>query len=296
MTPHPRRAPLLAVLAWVVVALPLFAAQGSFANHEDPVLRALWAEGLELERREELLESTRRYEAIAEAVPSSVFIRWRIARNYWRYGERLPMDNKRGRLESFGAAKEWAERSLELDEECGECVLWQLAAMGRLATTGGVIKAARSASRIARLIERGIALRPTHVDNERNATLANLYYAGSAFYRVVPDWLWLRWVIGVRGDNHRALDYIQKAIAISSARVDYQVELGAVLLCIGTDDRDEARIEQGRAVLRRAMEIEDFQSTDSFDREHARIMIEEPKRACGYSRDGWIDLGRAARR
>jgi hypothetical protein len=88
----------------------------------------------------------------------------------------------------------------------------------------------------------------------------------------------------------------KKAIAISDARVDYQVELGAVLLCIGTDDRDEARIEQGRAVLRRAMEIEDFQSTDSFDREHARIMIDDPKRACGYSRDSWIDLGRAVRR
>ena len=62
-----------------------------------------------------------------------------------------------------------------------------------------------------------------------------------------------------------------------------------------TDERDEVRIAQGRAVLQRAMEIEDFQSTDTFDREHARIMIEEPKRACGYSRDSWIDLGRAAR-
>jgi hypothetical protein len=159
MIPHPRYIASLAILAWVALALPAFAAQGSFADHEDPVLRALWAEGLELERREELLESTRCYEAIAEAVPSSVFIRWRIARNCWRYGERLPMDDKRGRLEAFGAATKWAERSLELDEECGECVLWKLAAMGRLATTGSVIKAAHSASRIARLIDLGPAVR-----------------------------------------------------------------------------------------------------------------------------------------
>jgi hypothetical protein len=286
---------LLAVLAWIALTLPPCAAQGSFAKHEDPLLRALWAEGLEFERREELVESTRCYEAIAEAAPSSVFIRWRIARNYWRYGERLPLDDKRGRIETFGAAKTWADRSLQLDEECGECVLWKLAAMGRLATTGSVITAARSASRIGRLIERGIALKPSHADNERNVTLANLYYAGSAFYRILPDWLWLRWVIGVRGDNDRALDYIRKAIAISGQRVDYQVELGAVLLCIGTEGGDETRIEDGRAVLRRAMEIEDFQSTDHFDREHARIMIEEPKRACGYSRDSWIDLEQAAR-
>jgi tetratricopeptide (TPR) repeat protein len=287
---------LLALLAWLALALPPLVAHASFADHDDPALRELWAEGLEFERREELAESTRRYEAIAEAVPDSAFIRWRIARNYWRQGERLPMDDKRGRLATFGAAKEWADRSLALDQECGECVLWKMAAMGRLATTGGVIRAASSASRIARLIERGIALRPTHADNERNVTLANLYYAGSAFYRVVPDWIWLRWVIGVRGDNHRALDYIRKAIEICDVRVDYQVELGAVLLCIGTDEDDEARIEEGRAVLRRAMQIEEFQSTDYFDREHARIMIEEPERACGYSRDSWIDLSRAARR
>ena len=52
MTLHPRCVALLVVLAWVALAPPAFATQGSFANHEDPVLRALWAEGLELESRE----------------------------------------------------------------------------------------------------------------------------------------------------------------------------------------------------------------------------------------------------
>jgi len=291
------------VASWVWVAClvaglaggPAAARPASIPPMDDPGLQRRWEEGLALERREQLLESSRHYRAIAAARPDSAFIRWRLARNHWRYAERLPQDDKVGRLHHFGLANHWADAALAVDPECGECVLWKVAALGRLATTQGVLTAAGQASTIAELIDRGIALQPSYADNERNVTLANLYYAGSAFYRVVPDWFWLGLVIGVRGDKHRALDYIQRAIEISGARVDYQVELGAVLLCIGTQEDDPTRIEAGREVLRNAMAIEDFQSTDGFDREHARILVREPQRACGYSRDGWIDLSEAAR-
>jgi tetratricopeptide (TPR) repeat protein len=288
-------APALAMLVAMAAIVAPAPARASFADHADPVLRALWIEGLALERREELLESTRRYEAIAEVVPGSAFIHWRIARNYWRFAERLPMDDKQGRLGYFGRADDWAGRSLEIDEGCGECVLWKVAALGRLATTRGLFQAAGSASTIADLIERGIALNPDHSDDPRNVTLANLYYAGAAFYRIVPDWIWLRLVIGVRGDRQRALEYIHRAIEISEPRVDYQVELGAVLLCMGTEDAEVARVEEGREVLRAALALDDYQSTDHFDREHAAILLVEPGRACGYSRDGWIDMAEAAK-
>ena len=262
----------------------------------DPLVRQLWYEGLEAEQREDLVSAAARYERIAEALPQSAFIRWRIARNYWRFAERVPVDDKKQRLHYFELADEWAGRSLALDEKCGECVLWKLAAMGRIATTSGVLKSMDLAPTIAEMIDRGIALRPQHSDDEKNSTLGNLYYAGSAFYRIVPDWFWVQWVIGVRGDKQRALDYIRKALEISATRIDYQVELGAVLLCIGDDEADPARIDEGRRVLRAAMREElYFQSTDAVDIEHAQILIDHPDRACGYSRDGWIDLSEARR-
>ena len=92
----------------------------------------------------------------------------------------------------------------------------------------------------------------------------------------------------------RALDYIQRALAMSPSRIDYQVELGAILLCIGSHESDGARIEEGRTILREAMEGEHFQSTDELDVEHARLLVAEPDRACGYSRDGWFDVRRSA--
>jgi tetratricopeptide (TPR) repeat protein len=256
----------------------------------EPDLATTWDEGLALERRELLLESAARYESLATRLPDSAFLRWRIARNYWRFGERLPTHDKVSRMGYFELAEAWADESLRLQPECGECVLWKLAAKGRQATTGSRVKAAGLASEIGALIERGIALRPAHRDNESNATLANLYYAGAAFYRILPDWFWLKWMIGIRGDKRRSLAYIEKALEITGSRVDYQVELGAVLLCLGHSEKDSGRIEEGRGVLRHAMGVDHFQSTDAIDVEHAHILIEEPEKACGYSRDGWIDL------
>jgi hypothetical protein len=260
----------------------------------DADLSLLWRQGVDFERREVLLESARRYEAIAQRLPDSSTIRWRIARNYWRHAEGLSVDDKDGRMRYFGLADDWADRSLAIDAECAGCVLWKLASKGRLATTGGVMTQLGAASEIADMIERGIALEPTHLDEGGwNSTLGNLYYAGAAFYRIVPEWFWVKWMIGVRGDKERSLDYIRKALAITEGRVDYQVEHGAVLLCLGHDRGEPARIEEGRGVLEKAMTLETFQGTDALDLEHARILLDHPDRACGYSRDGWIDLSRA---
>jgi tetratricopeptide (TPR) repeat protein len=262
----------------------------------DPRVHALWSEGEALERAEQLLQSAQHYEEIDALLPNSAFLQWRISRNYWRYAERIPVDDKRGRLHYFGLADSWAGRSLDNDPECGECVLWKLAAMGRLATTGGTVKAMQLASTIGKMIERGIALHPTHHDEGRaNVALANLYYAGAAFYRIVPDWVWVQWVIGVRGDRERALEYIRKAVAISDPRVDYQVELGAVLLCLGSERHDAHLLDEGREALRAASGIAHFQSTDEIDLGHARILLAEPERACGYSRDGWISASEVRR-
>jgi len=284
---------LLAPLAWMLAAPPCAVAT-SLATHENPRIRALWTEGEALERQDEFAESSRRYERIAEALPDSATVRWRLARNYWRVGESLDTDDKRGRLHFFALANRWADDSLAANEDCAECCLWKGASLGRLATTRGVMQAAGAASTIAEIFERGIALRPTHRDGPDSSTLGNLYYAAATFYRIVPDWWWLAVVIGVRGDNHRALRYIESAIELHPMRVDYQVERGAILLCIGSHDGDEERIEQGRIALAESVGMQDVLSTDAMDRDHARILIAEPDKACGYSRDGWIDLSEAA--
>jgi tetratricopeptide (TPR) repeat protein len=257
----------------------------------DPAQARLWREGFALERSESFLASNQRYEQLAAAHPESAFLAWRIARNHWRYGERLPFDAKADRRAAYARSLEWAQRSLERDPDCGECVLWAVVARGRLATTVGVIASVPMVKPMAGLIERGIALQPTSRDNEWNTTLGNLYYAASAFYRVAPDGAWVEWVIGARGNKDRALDYIERAIAISPMRVDYRLEHGVVLTCIGVERRDADALTRGRRELESTRTMPRHLGTDAVDQKHADTLLAKPELACGYSRDGFIDLG-----
>jgi len=256
----------------------------------DPALRGLWEQGVAAELDDRLLDSARVYELIAGRVPEESFTYWRIARNYWRAGESLPVEDAAGRIALFESAESWAGRGISIDPDCAPCMLWKFVAIGRQATTRGVMSAVRDAREMDQLLTRGIQLQPTHSDGEGNSTLGNLYYAGAVFYRVVPDWWWLRLFMGVRGDKDKSLTYARRAVEISEARVDYRVELGAVLLCLGTARSDPARLAEGRAVLEQARSLEDFLGTDSVDKEHASVLMASPELACGYSRDGFIDV------
>jgi hypothetical protein len=256
----------------------------------DASLRNQWALGLTQEREEKLLESARVYELIVSEVPDQSYTYWRIARNYWRHGEGLPVEAKEERVRFFELSEDWAGRGISIDPECAPCMLWKFVSMGRQATTKGLLTAARDVKEMDHLLTRGIELKPDHTDDVGNATLGNLYYAGAVFYRVVPDWFWLRWVLGARGDKERSIEYAKRAVEIAEMRVDYRVELGATLLCLGTAKNDADSIREGTAVLEAALGLDDYLSTDYLDKEHAMVLVESPEKACGYSRDGFIDL------
>lgn len=256
----------------------------------DPAQARQWSEGYALEKRESFLASNLHYEQLVAAHPKSAFLAWHMARNYWREGERLPFEAKDRRRASFTKSLDWAERSLARDPNCGECVLWAIVARGRLATTKGVISSVAMVAPMAGLIERGIALQPTSRDNEWNTTLGNIYFAAASFYRVAPEGPWVKWVIGARGDKDLALDYIERAVAISPMRVDYRLELGVVLTCIGVERGDAAALARGRRELETTRAMPHHLGTDAVDQQHAQILIAKPELACSYSRDGFIDL------
>jgi hypothetical protein len=255
-----------------------------------PALRRLWTEGEALETAGRLRESIDRYQQAVADLPDQGYPHWRIARNYWRMGENLPLEDREGRIFYFELAEAAARRGLEVQEDCAGCMLWRAAALGRLATTRGMVSAAQEAPVIAGLLERGIALAPSHRDGDTNTTLGNLYHAAAAFYRLVPDWFWLEWMIGVRGDKQRSVEYSRQAVAISSMRVDYQVELGAGLLCLGATRGSEESLREGRQVLQHSMQLERILPTDARDLAYARLMLKDPDCACGYARDGFVDF------
>ena len=170
-------------------------------------------------------------------------------------------------------------------------MLWKFSNMGRIRTSsGGLTKRLREIRGMADLLDRGIALKPTYSDDESNSTLGNLYYSSAIFYRVLPDWFWLDWLLGVKGDKKRALSDIQSALEIHPERLDFRVELGSQLLCLGSRKKNDKKLAEGRHVLGVASTFEPRTLDDERELEAAQIMLEHPAKACGYAGDTWVEV------
>lgn len=274
----------------LLAALPRTGSARPPDHASDPDVLRWWAQGLRDEAQRDFLASSRAWEPITERMPGESHTYWRIARNYLRYAQAVPAGQTDEQYRYYALSEQWADRGLAVDPKCGECYLYKFAGLGKRLALGSVLTAARRAAELAKLLERGMALRPSYRDNEWNSELGNLYYAAAAFYRVLPEWRWLEWVIGVRGDKRRSLEYIRKANEISAARVDYRVALGATLLCVGVDKNEPNLVGEGARVLGRVADLPVRLETDLHDRKIAAVLLSEPGRACGYTHHDWIDI------
>ena len=55
------------------------------------------------------------------------------------------------------------------------------------------------------------------------------------------------------------------------------------------DLRAATRVDRAQ-VLRAARDLPEYLRTDPIDKAHALILLDAPDKACGFSRDGFIDL------
>jgi len=220
---------------------------------------------------------------------------WRAARAGFLAGEQLPPDDdsQAARLEAYEHALRMAEAGLAARDDCAECMLFKAAALAQLGLEKGMWESARHAREMAELLDRAIALEPTHRDNDDNSTLGNLHYSSAILYRAMPDWWIVEFLLGVRGDKERALRHIRTALAMHPRRLDYQVELGALLLCLGTSKDQGPRLEEGRKVLERSLTVAAVAPDAHREQEAARIMLAAPEKACGYAGDKWLEIDKS---
>ncbi|MBW2290892.1 MAG: hypothetical protein JRG94_01120 [Deltaproteobacteria bacterium] len=261
---------------------------------DDPSIRELWREGIELEEAGDLIGSNDRYQIIADRLGTSAYPYWRMARNYWHQHLNVPKTDKDQRIFYLELSDQMADRGLALDDQCTECMLWKYAALGRLPTIKGLLSAAGDAKTLANLLEQGIELSAKKGEDSSNTTLAEFYYASATFYRMVPDWFWLRWVVGVQGNKERAIDDARKAVSLAETHLEYQVELGATLLCFGEAKTKPERTEEGLELLRRVEAYPLTPESDAMDQVFAQMLLESPGKACKFSRIGFIDVDSVA--
>ncbi len=238
----------------------------------------------------ELERASNYFERVAEAPSGNPAGHWRAARAVWLSGEVLPLEEKEEKLDRFMRAEALLETALERNPECAECMLWKFIAMGRVLTTGGIMDAMRAVPEMHELLERALELQPTHRDNENNSSLGNLYYSSAIFNRMLPDWFFMKWLVGVRGDKWKALEHSRKALELHPNRLDFKIEVATQLLCIGTAKKKKDRLAEGRRIMAEAIALVPETEDERREVYFAKKLLEEPKQACGYTGDDIVDI------
>jgi tetratricopeptide (TPR) repeat protein len=268
-----------------VSALP--APAHSLARTTQPAFRERWEESVRRERIGDYEAAAALRKTLVAELPDDVHLHWRIARDSIRAAERIPPGEADRRKALYQEALEWAEQGRALDPDCGECCLYEFAARARLLAPSGRLPPSPERLRgVAATLEACFERPPTWRDGPDESELGNLYYGAATFYRRLPRSRWFAWIAGVRGDRERAVALGRRALSLAPERIDFQVELGASLLCLATERGDAKAQAEGIGWLERAVALPERWPGDATDRERARGMLEDPTRACGGSRGG----------
>ena len=82
----------------------------------------------------------------------------------------------------------------------------------------------------------------------------------------------------------------KKQAALHPDRLDYRVEVGTQLLCIGTEKKKRAHLAEGRAMLESIAHLPGNNEDERREIFFARQLLESPGKACGYTGDKLVDL------
>ncbi len=251
----------------------------------DPELAMLWQSSVDDELAGRLQDAVGLRRKILSREPEQVHTAWRLARDLMAIGEGLPETAKNERLQVFEEAQRVSRQARRTDPSCPECCFYDFASTSRLATTSGVYQS------VGRVREAGAILHqclempaPAWSDASWNHERANLYYGAAVYFRMLPDTWWANQMFGMRGDRQRAAFFARRAVEIVSSRVDYRVELGVALVCLGESEDDAAARAEGLLWLQGLDAFPNRLPSDPIDRQRAVDIRRSPGDACGNAR------------
>lgn len=242
-----------------------------------------------------LRKSSRILGIVQDRWPDEAMGYWMHARNNYDIGELLPEDAVERRLSLY-------EEMIELTRTCrkqtepddGSCLHFLATGLGRLSTTKGLLNTLFVAEEVEGLWLEALDRAPDYVAPAGTPMVNNIRYGLGVFYRMVPEWWIAKVIIGTRGDIVKSVEMFRAAAAAEPYRLELRKELAASLLCYALreeepDERAEAEALL-EAILAGRFDRYDVRATDRIDKVHARDLLEQPDRACGYSRDGYEEI------
>lgn len=229
--------------------------------------------------------------AAMAAHPEDVDLYWQVARFMYELGEREGGIPAPRREAWYAEMLSVCEQGLRLSPEHPHLLFGKGIALGRLATTRGIVASIRSASEIERAwtvaANSGYSYRS--LGGEEILPCDPIMALGT-FYRMVPDLAVVKVLTGTRGDLDRSISLLRQADRCSPGRIEIGKELGAALLCAGMRRRQDALVVEGTQRLLQVAASTPTKPTDHIDIRHAAMLARQPELACAYSRDGQAEV------
>lgn len=263
---------------------------------------AAWALAPEVERAEQQfangdpLGCVATLEPYVAAHPDDPEALWRLARALYEKGELMSQSSTDAqRLPIYAKVQELSKRAQQLAPNDGQGYLWEGVALGRIATSKGILSQLTTADDIEKLWLRALQTPTRYASATGNSTFpGDVYNALGQFYRLCPDWTLMKWISGTKGDIDLSVTYNRKLVTAEPQRIEALKELGVALLCKGYKQDDEAAKAEGRDWLRKAEAIPARFPTEKIDHTQIPLILQKEADACGYSRDGWEDTSEGA--
>jgi tetratricopeptide (TPR) repeat protein len=268
----------------------------------------VWAFG---ERYEDMIqEAERHWEAdkyvasnqvldkIIRMYPDRADPYWRKARNNFDILETMPREERPDRdtlIERYREIESLGKRCAELEPQNGSCFLYEAIGMGRRGTTQGILNSLGEIDEFEELLLRAVDLKPAYRANRgKSNSMGDAYNALGQFYRVVPDWRFLQWLFGAKGDLNRSVEFQRKAVELEPERIEYVKELGVSLICRGNKTGNHEDISEGEKYLQMVEDLPVIKPSDVIDKKQVKELLASPGLACGYSRDEQQEVSREA--
>ena len=277
------------VRRWLVVLALVWAGQ----------IRGAWALAPEVELAEsqasagQIDAAIATLEAYIKVSPDDPEALWRLARALYDKGEMLAQTvSDAERLPIYQRIEQLSVRVQQLAPQSGFGYFWQGVAMGRVATSKGVLSQLFTADDILALWMKALKTTSSYRQASGHSSFPGDVWLGlGQFYRLLPDSAAIELVAGVRGNIDTSISYLRRLATAEPNRLEAKKELGISLLCKGYRTSDEAAKAEGRDWLNRAnaTPYNGF-PIDAIDHRHIPVILSREAEACGYSRDGWEKL------
>ncbi len=230
--------------------------------------------------------------------PEDVEALWRQARNLYQRGELMAQTGAsvEQRIQMYREAEAKSKRIEAIDPKHPQGWFWHGTALGRIATAQGIMSSLFMADDIEALWLKSSRMTGYEYrsSDDSSSFPGDVYFALGQFYRLCPDWMLVKMLVGTRGDIDESVRWLRKGVAFSPTRPEMAKELGVSLLCKAATQDDAQALAEGKKWLQKAQGMPSQKTTDDIDKKQIPIILSRADEACGYSRDGWQDLSKDA--